>query len=54
MKKKINPETHIFILCGGKGTRLDHEGKIKAKPMVQITKPLLMHLIEKFLQSRLQ
>ena len=26
----------IFILCGGFGTRLDHEGKLKAKPMVKI------------------
>ncbi len=39
----------VFILCGGYGTRLDHEGKIKAKPMVEIgSKPLLMHLIENF------
>ena len=47
--KKINSKSHVFILCGGKGTRLDHEGKIKAKPMVKIgSKPLLMHLIESF------
>ena len=39
----------VFILCGGFGTRLDHEGKIKAKPMVEIgNKPLLMHIIENF------
>ena len=39
----------VFILCGGFGTRLDYEGKIKAKPMVDIGgKPLLMHIIENF------
>ena len=39
----------IFILCGGFGTRLDHEGKIKAKPMVQIgNKPILVYIIENF------
>ena len=25
-----------FILCGGYGTRLDDEGKLKAKPMVKL------------------
>ena len=35
--------TLSFILCGGFGTRLDHEGKIKAKPMVEIgNKPILV------------
>jgi glucose-1-phosphate cytidylyltransferase len=39
----------VFILCGGYGTRLDYEGKIKAKPMVEIAKkPILMHIIENF------
>ena len=38
-----------FILCGGFGTRLDYEGKVKAKPMVKIgSKPILMHIIENF------
>ena len=38
-----------FILCGGFGTRLDLEGKLKAKPMVQIgSKPILMYIIENF------
>ena len=42
----------IFILCGGYGTRLDYEGKIKAKPMVMIgNKPILMHIIENFCRS---
>ena len=39
----------VFILCGGKGTRLDHEGTHKAKPMVLIGKePILMHIVEYF------
>ncbi len=39
----------VFILCGGYGTRLDYEGRIKAKPMVEIgKKPILMHIIENF------
>ena len=40
---------NIFILCGGYGTRLDHESKLIAKPMVRIGKePILYHLIENF------
>ena len=43
-----------FILCGGYGTRLDYEGKLKAKPMVRIgKKPILMHLIEFFCNQRI-
>tara|TARA_B100001057_G_scaffold239402_1_gene239652 strand:+ start:5184 stop:5429 length:246 start_codon:yes stop_codon:yes gene_type:complete len=39
-----------FILCGGFGTRLDLEGKLKAKPMVKIgSKPILMYIIENFI-----
>ena len=39
----------VFILCGGYGTRLDYEGRIKAKPMVEIgQKPILIHIIENF------
>tara|TARA_B100001175_G_scaffold302041_1_gene295728 strand:- start:30 stop:806 length:777 start_codon:yes stop_codon:yes gene_type:complete len=42
----------IFILCGGFGTRLDHEGKLKAKPMVKIgNKPILIHIIENFVSQ---
>ena len=42
----------VFILCGGYGTRLDHEGKIKAKPMVLIgNKPILVHIIENFVSQ---
>ena len=39
----------IFILCGGFGTRLDNEGKIRAKPLVQIgNEPILIHIIRNF------
>ena len=39
----------VVILCGGKGTRLAEETKIKPKPMVKIgNKPILSHLIEIF------
>ncbi len=42
----------IFILCGGFGSRLDNEGKLKAKPMVKIgNKPILIHLIETFVKQ---
>ena len=42
----------IFLLCGGFGTRLDHEGKLTAKAMVKIgTKPILIHIIENFLRQ---
>ena len=36
----------IYILSAGFGTRLDHEGTLKAKPMIRIGKdPILMHII---------
>ena len=39
-----------FILCGGFGTRLDYEGKLKAKPMIKIgSKPILIYIIENFI-----
>ena len=39
----------IVILCGGKGTRISEETKIKPKPMVKIgKKPILSHIIELF------
>ena len=39
----------VFILCGGYGTRLDHEGTLIAKPMVRIGKePILMHIIKTY------
>jgi len=45
----------IFILCGGAGTRLDHVGKVIAKPMVRIGKePILFHLISNFASQKLK
>tara|TARA_X000001036_G_scaffold436987_1_gene481274 strand:- start:368 stop:1144 length:777 start_codon:yes stop_codon:yes gene_type:complete len=42
----------IFILCGGFGTRLDHEGTLKAKPMIRIGKdPILMHIIINYVEQ---
>lgn len=39
----------VVILCGGKGTRLSEETKIKPKPMVEIgQKPILSHIIDIF------
>ena len=39
----------VFILCGGYGSRLDHEGTLIAKPMVRIGRnPILMHIINNF------
>ena len=39
-----------FILCGGYGTRLDDEGKLKAKPMVKIgNNPIFNSLDQIFL-----
>ncbi len=43
----------VFILCGGFGTRLDYEGKLKAKPMIKVgNKPILMHLVENFVSQK--
>ena len=42
----------IFILCGGFGTRLDHEGKLMAKPMVRIGRdPILMHIVKNYCEQ---
>ena len=42
----------IFILCGGFGSRLDHEGTLIAKPMVRIgSKPILMHIIHNYIDQ---
>ena len=38
-----------FILCGGFGTRLDYEGKLKAKPMIKIgSNPMLIYIVENY------
>jgi glucose-1-phosphate cytidylyltransferase len=42
----------VMILCGGYGTRLDHESKTKAKPMVRIgNEPILMHIVKNFISQ---
>ena len=39
----------IVILCGGYGTRLSEETKIKPKPMVKIGKfPIVEHIIHSY------
>lgn len=38
---------NTVILCGGKGSRLSEETKLRPKPMVQVGgKPILIHLME--------
>jgi len=37
----------VVILCGGLGTRLSEETKVKPKPMVKIgKKPILCHIMD--------
>jgi len=44
--KKLN-SIDVVILCGGKGTRLSEETKLKPKPMVEIGgKPILWHIMK--------
>lgn len=43
-----------FILCGGRGTRLDQEGKIRPKAMVKIgTEPIIMHIINNLIDYKI-
>ena len=50
LSKQIIHDKFKFILCGGFGTRLDYEGKLKAKPMIKIgNKPILIYIIENFI-----
>lgn len=42
----MNTEIPVVILCGGYGTRISEETKIKPKPMVLIgKKPILLHIM---------
>lgn len=42
----------VFILCGGFGTRLDDQGKLKAKTMINVGKtPILIHIIKNFMNQ---
>ena len=39
----------VVILCGGKGSRLAEETRVKPKPMVEIGKiPILIHIMKKY------
>ena len=39
----------VVILCGGKGSRLVEETRVKPKPMVEIGKiPILIHIMRKY------
>ena len=43
----MNTEIPVVILCGGYGTRISEETKIKPKPMVLIgKKPILWHIMK--------
>ena len=43
-----------FILCGGNGTRLDGEGKIKPKALIKIgNEPILIHLIKSLIKNNI-
>ena len=43
-----------FILCGGRGTRLDQEGKIRPKAMIKIgTEPIIMHIINNLIDYKI-
>jgi glucose-1-phosphate cytidylyltransferase len=40
---------HVAILCGGKGTRLSEETRIRPKPLVEIGgKPILHHIMQSY------
>lgn len=44
----------VFVLCGGFGTRLDHQSKLIAKPMVRIGKePILYYIMENFAKQNM-
>ena len=39
----------VVILCGGLGSRLSEETKLRPKPMVKIgKKPILVHIMETY------
>ena len=45
----IKKNIKVVILCGGKGSRLAEETKVKPKPMVKIgTSPILIHIMKKY------
>jgi len=45
----IKKNTKVVILCGGRGSRLAEETKVKPKPMVKIGNfPILIHIMKKY------
>ena len=45
----IKKDIKVVILCGGKGSRLAEETKVKPKPMVKIGNfPILIHIMKKY------
>ncbi len=45
----IKKNIKVVILCGGKGSRLAEETKVKPKPMVKIGNfPILIHIMKKY------
>ncbi len=45
----IKKNIKVVILCGGKGSRLAEETKVKPKPMVKIGNfPILVHIMKKY------
>ena len=45
----IKKNIKVVILCGGKGSRLAEETKVKPKPMVKIgNSPILIHIMKKY------
>jgi glucose-1-phosphate cytidylyltransferase len=41
----------VVILCGGKGSRLSEETKLRPKPLVKIgEKPILMHIMQSYIK----
>ena len=43
----------VFILCGGFGTRLDHQSKLIAKPMIKLEKNQFYIILWKILPSKI-
>lgn len=41
--------TKVLILCGGRGSRFDHESQVLPKPLIEVTgKPMLGHIMDIF------
>lgn len=52
MKKDINANIPVVILCGGMGTRLREETEYKPKPMIEIgARPIIWHIMKIYAHS---